>query len=126
MKNSRLKSLKNLCECYMRTQDDDFKRYIALEILDAYKSGELSETKECPALEVNKPITLESVMKDMIDNGSVYRINDYKLCIVYSQYYNCFLWCDEYGIAVEEHSHDLSYKKVIFSPKLLGTYTKIS
>lgn len=71
-------------------------------------------------------MNLIDVMRDMIENKSIYRINDYKYCITYSQRYNCFLWCNEEGRAIEEFLEmSCPYKRVILSPKLLGTYTKI-
>jgi sugar lactone lactonase YvrE len=71
-------------------------------------------------------MNLENIMKDMIENNTIYRINDYKLCIVYSHKLNCFLWCDESGKAIEDLNDSFKYKRVILSPKLIGKYTKIN
>jgi hypothetical protein len=44
MTEERIKSLMSLCEKYMNGgHDEAYKKYIALEVLDAYKSGELQK-----------------------------------------------------------------------------------
>lgn len=46
--------------------------------------------------------------------------DDWALGIIYSERFNCYIWCDKSGKAIEDDSDYTGYKRVVLSPKLLG------
>ena len=53
--------------------------------------------------------------------------DDWESGIIYSGRFNCYLWCEKSGEAIEDKSDWTGYKRVILSPKLLleDIYNKI-
>ncbi|MGJ0846510.1 hypothetical protein ACR77J_07470 [Tissierella praeacuta] len=45
--------------------------------------------------------------------------NDWKIGIIYSEKFNCYMWCDKSGKVIEDKSDWTGCKRVILSPKLL-------
>ena len=45
--------------------------------------------------------------------------DDWELGIIYSEKFDCYLWCDKSGKVIEDELDSTGYKKVILSPKLL-------
>lgn len=45
--------------------------------------------------------------------------DDWELGIIYSEKFDCYLWCDKSGKIIEDELDSTGYKKVILSPKLL-------
>lgn len=58
---------------------------------------------------------LESAKK----TGDIIINNKYKLGVIYSTRYDCFVWCDKDGKAIESTQDYTGYKRVILSLKLL-------
>lgn len=45
--------------------------------------------------------------------------DDWESGIIYSEKFNCYMWCDKSGKIIEDKSDWTGYKRVILSPKLL-------
>lgn len=45
--------------------------------------------------------------------------DDWESGIIYSEKFNCYMWCDKSGKVIEDKSDWTGYKRVILSPKLL-------
>lgn len=45
--------------------------------------------------------------------------DDWESGIIYSEKFNCYMWCDKSGKVIEDKSDQTGYKRVILSPKLL-------
>ena len=67
----------------------------------------------------------KEIMEDIINNNSIYKIDDFALCIKYDLEYNCFVWCTEKGELIKDNTDIFGIKRVVLSPKLFGEYTLI-
>ena len=54
-------------------------------------------------------MSLDEIMHDMVENSSIYKINDYKLNIIHDKTTNAFMWCDDNGMLIPENGDFTGY-----------------